>query len=410
MRAAAGKRIKLILTLILSAQAICLCWLCASCARAEAQSSSGVMAQAPASADAQAFTAGNLVRAADPSPSGTRIGACTRAGWLRDMMLALGLIPEDVGPGQYHEIFSAAYELGIIDSPALRPYNSVTREYAASTIVRALDYEPRSLIGVWDVKEGDDLMTLVSYGYFTPDEHDMVHPEADLSEAEYAGLIDELRNYRRLNGRHILAFGDSIMYGFGNEGEGIADLMAEKYGMTVTDLSVSGATFGVCKGRSHIANQVAKAAAEDDRADIILLNGGTNDVRHTAPGEIKAGFAPDPGDQKTFASGMEYALSLIRENWPIAPVLYIRAHDMAYCDDAAEREYGELGLAIADKWSASCVDIFSDTGFNAEETLIRNKYTYYREQTGRTDSVHPNALGYAVFYLPLISQAACELI
>ena len=411
MRAAKGKTIKLILILILSAQAIFLCWLCASCARARVQSSGSILYQSPASAGSQSIVANDVVKAGGSISQSTRVGACTRADWLHDMMLALGLITDEVASEQHHAIFSTAFELGLIDSDVIYPYTTVTREYAASTIVRALGYEPRSLpFGVWDAKYGDDLMTLVYYGYFAPDEHDMIHPGYELTEDEFDSLIAELGAYRSLKGKQLLAFGDSIMFGTGNDEIGIADLIAEKYDMKTADYSVAGATFGICKGRSHIADQVMDAADEIDSADLILLDGATNDFTHTAIGELSSGLTANANAQDTFAGGMEYAMSLIRKNWPAAPVVYIRAHNMGYFNDAIERKFGEFGLRIADKWSASCVDIYSDTGFNTEDALIRDKYTYYREQLARADSVHPNALGYAVYYLPLISEAVCELI
>ena len=409
MRSAKGRYLKTVLTLILSVQAVCLCWLCASCASAQAQDSAEIMAQAPASARAAALSADRL---SDSSvePSAGLAGAITQGEWLRDMMLALGLIDEDIEAAQYHAIFSAAYDLGLIDSDVIRPYKAVTRAYAASTIVRALGYEPRSVQFIADAREGDDLMTLVSYGYFVPDSSDSVYPDANLTREEYAMLIGELKNYRRLSGRHLLAFGDSIMFGTGNDEEGIADLIAEKYNMTVTDCSVAGATFGVCSGRSNIADQIKKAFADGESADIILLNGATNDVAHTALGKVSEGFAPDAKNRKSFSGGMDYALALIRQNWPVTPVCYIRAHDMDIRDDDTERLYGERALSIAAKWSISFVDIYSNTGFNAEDREIRDKYTFYKEQIGRTDSVHPTALGYAVFYLPPISEAVCDLI
>ena len=328
----------------------------------------------------------------------------TRVDWIRDMLLSLELDRDVVETGDYTAIFSAACDEGIIDAPDEQTYAALTRSYVAETIVNALGYETKTVARVADVESGDPLMTLAYYGYFVPDDEDKLYPEAVITDEEYTVLLAELRRYAFFNGKRVISFGDSIMFGMGNSGEGITDLIAQKYGMECRDYSLSGATFGKVVGRSHIPNQVKKAINLNDTADIILVNGGTNDMRKLPLGKMNPNFDIKKPDITTYAGGMEYALALIEKAWPDVPVVYVRAHDTDCCDDKTERRFGEYGLKIAERWGLSTVDIFSESGFDPDDTRLRNTYTMTSSDTGEGDSVHPTALGYAKYYLPLVSD------
>ena len=393
---------KRILALILTVQVLCLCCVFSACATAQAKSSAAETTAPTAAAVTDSLP---KVSSSRPLHEQMSVSVMTRSRWLSDMMTALGLIGPDEAPYDSAGVFAAAYEAGITDSPEGDPSAVLTRSYAASTIVSALGYSPRVTGPVADLGEDDaDLMTLVYYGWFIPDENDLVYPDDSVTDREYERLLDELRCYAVLNGKRLLSFGDSIMYGTGNDGDGITDLIAEKYGMSCADYAVSGATFGVYKNRSHIADQVRNAAYQKDTADVIFLNGGTNDAVLCAQGSMSAGFSLSMFDEDTFSGGMEAALALIREYWQGVPVIYIRPHNMALCDDSDERLYGEYAKLIADKWSAASVDIYEDTVFNAEDEVLRNKYTFFNQKHKRADSIHPTALGYAKYYLPLVSE------
>lgn len=392
------KKAKLIVALILTAQVICLCCVFSACARAQAESSNS---------DHERAVIVEPVKFSDPRLPADRysVGVMTCVRWLRDMMTELGITDGAMAPYDYAAVFTAAYEAGLTDTVEMNPYAVLTRSYVADTVVRALGYSPHAGAYAADLNEDDAAMTtLVYYGWFIPDDSDMVYPGDAVTDREYEGLMAELRTYKALSGKRLLSFGDSIMYGMGNGGEGISDMIAGKYGMTAADYSVSGATFGVYDDRSHIPDQVRQAINEQKTADVILINGGTNDAVLCSQGAMSAGFLPGMFDEDTFSGGMETSLALIGQYWRGVPLIYVRAHDMALCADAVERLFGEHAVTIADKWSVSVADVYSDTAFNAADELIRNKYTYYNEQRGRADSIHPTALGYAKYYLPLITE------
>ena len=322
--------------------------------------------------------------------------------WLNDLMDSMGISVSDSADNQ--AVFTTAYQNGIIKNVGEQPYSALTRRYAAQTLANALGYQERQISGINDLTYSDTaLATLVYYGYFTSDDNEMVYPDAAITGDEYHRLLDEVRRYRYMRGKKILSFGDSIMFGKGNRDIGIADMTAEKYGMTAMDYSVSGATFGVCAGRSQIASQIQSAAKQNIKPDMILINGGTNDMDFLDRGEAATGYQEKNIDKKTYAGGFEYAALLLQQYWPDVPVIYIRAHDMDTVDDVTEQLYGELAITLAEKWHLYCVDVYDDTDFCTELSDIRDAYTIYKEKLGNSDGIHPNALGYAKYYLPLIS-------
>ena len=335
-----------------------------------------------------------------------------RSRWLYDLMTITGKgKPENSSNPQ--SIYDAAKKCGIIDSRAEQDmYLPLNRRFVAKTLVKALGYQSRTPCYLADVAATDSMMsTAVYYGYFLPDVNSMVYPDAAITESEYDDLIFQLNCYRQFKGKKLLSFGDSIMYGTGNDGEGIADMFAEKYGMTADDYAVSGATMGICKNHGHIRDQVMKAAKTIKyKPDLILINGGTNDMNNLPLGNLAAGSDLSKARETTFTEGMEKTLWSLQQNWSDVPIIYIRVHNMDYGADSNERTFGDRALAIASKWKVCTADVFNNTDFNSEDTYTRNRYTYLNNNHDgcEGDSIHPNALGYAKYYLPLLSKTVYD--
>ena len=396
MKSSIRVRLNRIWSFILIVQVIWLCCACSACAPADTGET----------AETSVLTEETEAKTASVYSEGFN-----RADWLRDMMYRLGMtVAGELSWDDYEAIFRTAYEKGLIDDPAPCPDIPLTREYTALTVTRALGYETRTAAAADLSADDSAMMTVVYYGYFQPDDSGRVYPQAEVTDEEYTALMIQLQRWRILHGKRLLSFGDSIMYGQGNNGEGVSDMLGQKYGMTVSDYAVSGATFGVYQENSHIPDQVESAAWYGEQPDLILINGATNDMRTLARGKITDGYDPDLFDTAKFAGGMEYAFWQLRLYWPNVPVIYIRAHDMDCCDDATERLYGEYALKIAAKWEVSCVDIYQDTDFDTEDPELRDSYTQYIPKKKLGDSIHPNAAGYARYYLPLVGEKAAELI
>ena len=334
-----------------------------------------------------------------------------RSKWLYDLMIASGLAqPGNSSNGA--AIFQKAYEVGLIGAYTEDDiYLPLNRLFVAQTTVKALHYPERTVGELSDVSADQKSVmgTMAYYGYFVPDDKDMVYPEATISAKEYEMLRTELNRYKMLKGKRILAFGDSIMHGSGNNDEGIADMIAAKYAMTALDYSVPGASFADRSERSRISNQIRVAYNDQAQADIILLNGGTNDMGHMPFGETAAGFDMSEVEENSFSGGMQKALWMLKACWKDTPIIYTRVHNMDLFEDRIERQYGDRALDIMEKWGIPSVDLYNGTTMNTENKAICDRYTFVDERYGNEhDSIHPNALGYAKFYLPPISKAVAD--
>ena len=330
-----------------------------------------------------------------------------RTQWLYELMAAVGDIPQ-ISRNDPKAVFDLAVQRGIIDSYIEKEYTlSVERRYAAQTIVNALGYPKRSIGTISDIDKDDSaLSTVAYYGYFRLDSKDRIFPNATVTPDEFDSLMSQLRLYRQFSGKTILSFGDSIMHGCGNDYHPLSGVVAEKYNMICYDYSKDGSTMGRYSGKVHIPDQVREAISYHHQPDIILINGGINDMyRGVELGRIKNGYDMSSAEENTFSGGFEKALWMIRNTWEDTPVIYIRVHNTKLGIDSRERTFGERGLAIAEKWSVGGIDLYNGSSMNAEDPYIRDRYTYPNPSHDYNhDSIHPNALGYATFYIPPIEE------
>lgn len=335
----------------------------------------------------------------NPVSSGHETGVSNR--YIPDentLIYTKAMFAEDV-----YEILGA-YIDNITDHKA--PLN---RRNASEIIVKSLGYTAHNAVVLSDTDD-TNLLTAAYYGYFIPDESDRIFPAQELSESEREHLLEEVRRYEQLKGKHMVGFGDSIVYGRGNNASDFGRMTAEKYGMTYSCYGVSGATFGTRNNYQHIPDETYTAYYAGERPDVILLNGGTNDTHFVYIGSTQDRFDPESPAQSTFASGFEYTMMQIRRYWGDIPVIYVRAHNMHRDPEALERQMGEYGLSIAQKWGAYTVDIYSDTDFNTENDAHRIRYTMYKPALGDYDGIHPTALGYVTYYIPLFSDKLYDVL
>ena len=214
------------------------------------------------------------------------------------------------------------------------------------------------------------------------------------------GKLTEIAAF--LNGKTIAVFGDSIMYGAGSDSKGAVDLLAEKYGMTVNKYCVSGSTMGVRTDDPqytvdevhHIAKQVRNAIAAGITPDIIVFNGGTNDIGGNIPiGEMTQAYT-EPASESYFADGFETVAYLLKKNFVGVPIIYMRAHNMSSRSYTGQIEYGELGNQIAEKWGIRNVDMY----IRMSTQLAEYRTLYLADYT------HPNTAGYNKYYMPALED------
>lgn len=306
---------------------------------------------------------------------------------------------------QFGDAIAAAFQS---EPPATEPNVPLTHLLAAHMLTDAIGYAQHTEITLSDT---DDiaLHTAAYFSYFLPDNKDRIFPDKHVTAEEYEILTTDLARYAALHGKKMLAFGDSIVYGSGNSARGFSHMIAEKYGMSYTSYAIPGATFGMCDNNaSHISDQIISAYADNRRTDIIVINGGTNDMNLSQKGLTPDYFDPAQPELSTFALGFDYSLTLLHRYWPSVPILYVRMHNMALCSDTLERSVGEYALSAARDRGANTVDLYTDTDMNTEIKAIRDRYTRFKQSTGKYDGVHPTALGYAMFYLRPVSDGLAQ--
>ena len=205
-----------------------------------------------------------------------------------------------------------------------------------------------------------------------------------------------------LNGKTVAVFGDSIMYGAGNDAKGPADLLAEKYNMTLAKYCVSGATMGVrtddpqytVDEAHHIAKQVRDAISAGIAPDLIIFDGGTNDIGGSIPIGTMTEVYTQPSSESYFADGFETVAYLLTKNFVGVPIVYMRAHNMSSRTYQGQVDYGELGNSIAEKWGIETVDMYKQ--MNTQLAEYRTAYL--------ADYTHPNEAGYNKYYIPAIEN------
>lgn len=350
----------------------------------------------------------------------------TRRDWLKDLIPALGLNLCYGDNGECDNFFdkdyfdSSEYFITAVKNDILGgfsgefdPYCAVTRQYVSTTLVNGVGYDLSCALNCSDYRYVEDkhqVAVALYLGYFDTDENNCFNPYDDVTQEQVESIVSELGMIDKLKGYTVMSFGDSIMHGDGNEFVGIADLMAQKYKMTAIDYSKGGSTFGEVSDRQQISNQILNAIDNGEMADIILINGGTNDMRKVKPGVVSEDFDYVNHGRLDFCSGMEYAFGLLKDYYSDTPVIYVRAHNMEYGIERNELHFGTLALDICDKWEVESADIYNLSGFDGHNDDMRSVYTVHTKRFPNGDSIHPNRLGYYKYYIPTVSKKTAQLL
>ena len=179
--------------------------------------------------------------------------------------------------------------------------------------------------------------------------------------------------------------------------------------MNYKKYAVTGSVMGKTDGKCHIADQVRSAIAEGRQSDLIILNGGVNDTWHSdiALGNVTSGYDMSSIGESSFTNGFEKTMWLIKNKWTDTPVIYIRNHNINLGSKQRRVSIGERALSLCEKWKVAGIDLFNESEFNGTVPVMAQRYCEDYDTALR--GIHPNALGYAKYYLPPIGEALASL-
>lgn len=204
------------------------------------------------------------------------------------------------------------------------------------------------------------------------------------------------------DGKTIIAFGDSIVAGWGwEEGTGVVKPLQEKYTKgTWINKAVSGTNMAELS--SDDKDSILKTVKDyTGAADYILLEGGTNDVNNSISiGSISSGY-DDTFDENTFTGALESALQTIMNRWPLARKFFLIPHSFAK-DNSYVDSFHNRAKEVCEKWNMPVLDM---RNMSQIAMTSQNKNTYTRNpNTKQGDGVHPTEVWYRAFYSPIIDQ------
>lgn len=269
---------------------------------------------------------------------------------------------------------------------------------------QSVDFDPSKMLpGEWAVSIDNESQKQMVYMCFAPGVVKRMATLEDFSGGSGSTNV-ETSPYK---GKTIVAFGDSIIAGWGwKEGTGIVQPLKEKYpDGTWINNAESGANIAISNNPAHtpIISQIRSYIGQPDA---IIFDGGVNDLNNSIPiGSIESGYDASY-NTGTFCGAMESALQYIMDTYPLAVKLYIIPHSFAKDNSYVDSIYSKA-IEICDKWNMPYLDMRK---YSQIAMTSKNKSKYTRNaNTGVGDGVHPTETWYRKFYAPLVDQRLRDL-
>lgn len=231
-----------------------------------------------------------------------------------------------------------------------------------------------------------------------------------------------------LNGKTLVSLGDSIAYGAGNpQGGGVyksyANLIAEKHGMQLASYAVTGATLcPTLDANKNVCGQVSTLLSSNVAPDIILVEGGINDIHNNFDYETNRGAVISPetnnayttlitdSTKATVCGALEWIFCKLKMTYSSAIVIFIAVHRATSRNMTRQAQLHSDEMAICEKWAIPVVNIYENGLLNTKILEMRDAFTLILSDTQIGDGIHPNEAGYLKFYVPMIETKIAEFI
>lgn len=188
-----------------------------------------------------------------------------------------------------------------------------------------------------------------------------------------------------LNGKIILAGGDSIMYGQNFLGAWLTLLKRMNSKIVPLNKAVGGYT---------ITNRTATVTYVEHNFDsytgptpnIVIVNGMMNDYLTQQPlGALVSSYNGTDTDKTTFIGALESLLRRLYTDFPNAKLGFVGTHQYDNGGAITLKQYRDAALIVCEKYSVPYLDLYRISA----NPRITGQTVFY------TDSIHPNELGYA---------------
>lgn len=191
----------------------------------------------------------------------------------------------------------------------------------------------------------------------------------------------------KLSDKYFLFCGDSIIQAVNGSG-GWATRVKNKYGATVENIGIGGATLQLYAERPYSVYEKIKGYTNKDKVTHTIFDGGTNDIWIGLPlGTITNGY-DDEINLNTFCGALEGIFRELQNNYPKTKIGYIIVHKVNISTIAKQEEYYSKAREICKKYSVKYLDLFNTSNINCK--LSSHLTRYFHE----SDGIHFNDYGY----------------
>lgn len=211
------------------------------------------------------------------------------------------------------------------------------------------------------------------------------------------------RPWRRLISQDVLnicMIGDSIAYGGRNDFKGyVGDLH-----MPYVNLGIAGHLLSNhVSDRDPISDEM-DSIPDGFTPDVFVSNGGVNDYNHSAPlGTVPT--QPVDATCDTVIGGLQHLLYRQMTEYPRAQRFFLLGHrtlNWPYTQNSAGYTQTQLYEALRETckiFATKVIDVFNESSLNTDLAVFKDDVLV------DSDGIHPEALGYQLYYVPLVRQA-----